>query len=199
MREFLSRALDDAEADDWFAGHVTHYEAAWTLFPDVLPALDRLATDYRHAILSNSSTGHQHRKLTALGVRDRFEAMVCAVELGISKPEAGAFHAACEALALSRTKWRTWATNRTSTRAAPSPPDSPASGSTAGAGADAPVSCGSPGSTSCGAAGRRYPFWSAGHLRVMFFLRRPSGRKIRPGSADRSEAPTRVAFQWAMV
>ncbi|MFD8963241.1 HAD family hydrolase [Streptomyces anulatus] len=100
VREFLSRAMDDAEADDWFAGHLVHYEAAWQLFPDVLPVLDLLAPDYRHAILSNSSTHNQHRKLTALGVRDRFESMVCAVELGISKPEAGAFHAACEELAL---------------------------------------------------------------------------------------------------
>ncbi|MFF0570594.1 HAD family hydrolase [Streptomyces sp. NPDC004041] len=100
VREFLSRVMTDAEADDWSAGHVSHYEAAWALFPDVLPTLDRLVPHYRHAILSNSSTGHQHRKLTTLGVRDRFEAMVCAVELGISKPEAGAFHAACEALAL---------------------------------------------------------------------------------------------------
>lgn len=100
VREFLSRAMEDAEADAWFAGHLFHFESAWQLFPDVLPVLDRLAPAYRHAVLSNSSTGHQHRKLTALGIRDRFEAMVCAVELGISKPEAGAFHAACEALAL---------------------------------------------------------------------------------------------------
>ncbi|MFJ1591606.1 HAD family hydrolase [Kitasatospora albolonga] len=100
VREFLSRVMEDAEADEWIAGHLSHFEAAWALFPDVLPVLDRLVPDYRHAILSNSSTGHQHRKLTALGVRDRFEAMVCAVELGISKPEPGAFHAACEALAL---------------------------------------------------------------------------------------------------
>ena len=33
-------------------------------------------------------------------MRDRFEAVLCAAELGVSKPEAGAFHAACEALAL---------------------------------------------------------------------------------------------------
>ncbi|MGW1203382.1 HAD family hydrolase [Streptomyces cyaneofuscatus] len=100
VREFLSRTMEDAEADAWFAGHLSHYEASWQLFPDVLPVLDRLVPAYRHAILSNSSTDHQHRKLTALGIRDRFEAMVCAVELGVSKPEAGAFHAACEELAL---------------------------------------------------------------------------------------------------
>ncbi|MFJ8853195.1 HAD family hydrolase [Streptomyces sp. NPDC102437] len=100
VRAFLTRALDDAEADEWFARHVTHYEAAWSLFPDVLPALELLAEGFRHAVLSNSSIQNQDRKLRRLGVRDRFEAVVCAVELGISKPEAGAFHAGCEALAL---------------------------------------------------------------------------------------------------
>ncbi|MFF8915674.1 HAD family hydrolase [Streptomyces sp. NPDC015032] len=100
VREFVSRALGDAEADDWFARHVAHYETAWSLFPDVLPALDLLADGFRHAVLSNSSIHNQDRKLRTLGVRDRFEAVVCAVELGISKPEAGAFHAACDVLAL---------------------------------------------------------------------------------------------------
>ncbi|MCX5163265.1 HAD family hydrolase [Streptomyces sp. NBC_00264] len=100
VREFLSRPLGDAEADGWFARHAAHYEAAWSLFPDVLPALDLLADGFRHAVLSNASVHNQERKLRRLGVRDRFEAMVCAVELGISKPDAGAFHAGCEALAL---------------------------------------------------------------------------------------------------
>ncbi|MFF8616934.1 HAD family hydrolase [Streptomyces sp. NPDC015350] len=100
VREFLSRPLTDEEADDWFGRHAIHYEAAWRLFPDVLPVLDELAGRFRHAILSNSSIRNQDRKLRTLGVRDRFEAVVCAVELGVSKPEAGAFHAACEAMAL---------------------------------------------------------------------------------------------------
>ncbi|WP_406501073.1 HAD family hydrolase [Streptomyces sp. NBC_01590] len=100
VREFLSRALDDAEADDWFARHAAHYEAAWSLFPDVLPVLDLLAEGFRHAVLSNASIQNQDPKLRRLGVRDRFEAVVCAVELGVSKPDAGAFHAACEVLAL---------------------------------------------------------------------------------------------------
>ncbi|WP_327370073.1 HAD family hydrolase [Streptomyces sp. NBC_01217] len=100
VREFLSRALEDDEADDWFGRHAAHYEAAWSLFPDVLPVLDLLADGFRHGVLSNSSIHNQERKLRRLGVRDRFEAVVCAVELGVSKPEAGAFHAACEALAL---------------------------------------------------------------------------------------------------
>ncbi|NED10661.1 HAD family hydrolase [Streptomyces sp. SID9124] len=99
-REFLGRAMDDDEADAWFDRHVSHYESAWALFPDAVPALDALAGTYRHAVLSNSALESQHQKLTVLGVRDRFESLLCAAELGVSKPAAGAFLASCEALGL---------------------------------------------------------------------------------------------------
>ncbi|MFF3553527.1 HAD family hydrolase [Streptomyces tsukubensis] len=100
VRTFTGLGLDDAEADAWFGRYITHYEAAWSLFPDTVPALDRLA-GYRHAVLSNSASEVQEHKLRTLGVRDRFEAMVCAADLGISKPAAEAFHAACEAVGLA--------------------------------------------------------------------------------------------------
>ncbi|MEW1569980.1 HAD family hydrolase, partial [Streptomyces sp. NPDC093509] len=100
VRVFLDRDLTDAEADAWYRRYITHYEAAWALFPDVLPVLDALAASHRHAVLSNSSLHVQDRKLRTLGVHDRFEAILCAAELGISKPEAGAFLAACESLGL---------------------------------------------------------------------------------------------------
>jgi putative hydrolase of the HAD superfamily len=98
---FLDQELTDAEADAWFQRYVGHYEAAWTLFPDVLPALDALAASHRHAVLSNSSLTVQDRKLRVLGLRDRFEAVLCAAELGVSKPKAEAFLAACDALELA--------------------------------------------------------------------------------------------------
>ncbi|MFF3456562.1 HAD family hydrolase [Streptomyces sp. NPDC002730] len=101
VRSFLHRELSDADADAWFERHVAHFEAAWSLFPDTVPVLDVLADEYRHAVLSNASIHNQDRKLRALGVRDRFEAVVCAVELGVSKPDAGAFHAACDAIDLT--------------------------------------------------------------------------------------------------
>ncbi|WP_067284336.1 HAD family hydrolase [Streptomyces jeddahensis] len=100
VRDFLEADLDDVEADAWFERHLGHYEAAWSLFPDALPALDALAGSYRHAVLSNSAAMHQERKLRVLGVRDRFETVLCAAELGVSKPAAEAFHAGCAALAL---------------------------------------------------------------------------------------------------
>ncbi|WP_328553216.1 MULTISPECIES: HAD family hydrolase [unclassified Streptomyces] len=100
VRVFLGEPLSDTEADAWFDRYITHYERAWSLFPDVLPALDALGASHRHAVLSNSSLLVQDRKLRVLGVHDRFEAILCAAELGVSKPAAAAFHAACEALGL---------------------------------------------------------------------------------------------------
>ncbi|MGC4983165.1 HAD family hydrolase [Streptomyces sp. DT193] len=100
VRVFLGESLSDAEADAWFDRYVTHYEGAWALFPDVLPVLDALVASHRHAVLSNSSLLVQDRKLRVLGVHDRFEAILCAAELGVSKPAAAAFHAACDALGL---------------------------------------------------------------------------------------------------
>ncbi|MGW6566871.1 HAD family hydrolase [Streptomyces sp. NPDC054975] len=101
VRDFLGApGLSAVDADAWFGRYVAHYEAAWELFPDAVPVLDLLAGDYRHAVLSNSSIHNQDRKLRVLGIRDRFEAVVCAAELGVAKPAAAAFHAACDALGL---------------------------------------------------------------------------------------------------
>ncbi|MFJ2112703.1 MULTISPECIES: HAD family hydrolase [unclassified Streptomyces] len=101
VREFVGVALGDREADAWFDRYVAHYEAAWELFPDCVGVLDRLSGEYRQAVLSNSSIRNQDRKLRVLGVRDHFEAVLCAAELGVAKPEAAAFHAACDALGLA--------------------------------------------------------------------------------------------------
>ncbi|WP_043266271.1 HAD family hydrolase [Streptomyces sp. CT34] len=99
-RTFLGTDLSDAEADAWFGRYVAHYEAAWTLFPDSGPALEALAPLVRQAALSNSSAANQERKLTTLGIRERFEAVLCADELGCAKPAPEAFLGACAALAL---------------------------------------------------------------------------------------------------
>lgn len=101
VREFLAEpAMSDAQADDWFGRYVEHYTAAWELFPDVVPVLDALAGGYRHGVLTNSSVANQDPKLRHLGLRDRFEVLVCAVELGVSKPDAAAFLAACSEMGL---------------------------------------------------------------------------------------------------
>ncbi|OON71525.1 HAD family hydrolase [Streptomyces tsukubensis] len=101
VRDFVGDRLGDAEADAWFERYFAHYQGAWRLFPDAVPALDALADGFRHAVLSNSSLAPQRRKLRALGVLGRFETVLCAAELGVSKPAAEAFLAVCDALALS--------------------------------------------------------------------------------------------------
>ncbi|MFG2288831.1 HAD family hydrolase [Streptomyces sp. NPDC048595] len=99
-RTFLGTELSDDEADAWFARYVAHYEASWVLFPDSAPALEALAPLVRQAVLSNSSTANQERKLAALGIRSRFEAVLCADELGHAKPAPEAFTGACDAIGL---------------------------------------------------------------------------------------------------
>ncbi|THA24332.1 HAD family hydrolase [Streptomyces sp. RKND-216] len=99
-RQFLGARLSDEDADAWFGRYVTRYEAAWTLFPDTVAALDALARSHRHGVLSNSSVRNQDRKLTRLGIRDRFEVLLCSDRLGVAKPDAAAFLAGCAALDL---------------------------------------------------------------------------------------------------
>ncbi|ARF57594.1 HAD family hydrolase [Streptomyces gilvosporeus] len=99
-RTFLGVPLSDDEADAWFGRYVAHYEASWVLFPDSAPALEALAPLARQAVLSNSGTASQERKLRALGIRGYFEAVLCSDELGHAKPEPEAFAAACDALGL---------------------------------------------------------------------------------------------------
>ncbi len=95
---FLGRTLDEAEADAWLGRYTALFEAAWTVFPDVIPTLD--VVHHRQGILSNSSTDHQERRLTALGLRHHFEVLLCSDQLPRAKPDPSAFLAACAAFAL---------------------------------------------------------------------------------------------------
>ncbi len=95
---FLGRTLDDVAADAWLRRYTALFERAWTAFPDVTAAL--AALPYRHGILSNSSTAHQERRLTALGLRHHFEVLLCADRLARAKPDPSAFLAGCEAFGL---------------------------------------------------------------------------------------------------
>ncbi|MFD5321292.1 HAD family hydrolase [Streptomyces sp. NPDC127098] len=99
-RAFLGQPLTDAEADAWFDRYLAHRAGHHVPFPDVLPALDALTPGYRHGLLSNSALSGQEAKLLALGIRDRFEVLVCSDELGHAKPAPEAFWAVCTALGL---------------------------------------------------------------------------------------------------
>ncbi|WP_329521553.1 HAD family hydrolase [Spirillospora sp. NBC_01491] len=98
VRGFTGQALSGAEADAWFGRYTALFEAAWTVFPDVPATLEALP--YRQGILSNSSTGHQERRMAVLGLRHHFEVLLCSDTLRCAKPDPAAFLAGCAALGL---------------------------------------------------------------------------------------------------
>lgn len=190
VRDFLGAPeLTAAGADDWFDRYVVHYQAAWELFPDALPVLDLLADEYRHAVLSNSSIHAQEPKLRALGVHDRFEAVLCAAELGVAKPAPEAFHAACTALGLAPEEIAYVGDQ----------PDTDARGAVeagllgiwldrADTGGQARAATDHRPPPAPRPARRGYPFWSTVHLRVMFFLRRgEQAERQEPGKRKPSK------------
>ncbi|MDX6743914.1 HAD family hydrolase [Actinocorallia sp. A-T 12471] len=100
VRAYLGPTTPDAQADAWFDRYLTHFEQAWTAFPDADPTLTLLTHPLRHAILSNSTTPLQERKLTTIGLRHHFEFLACSHEIGHAKPAPEAFHHACATLDL---------------------------------------------------------------------------------------------------
>jgi putative hydrolase of the HAD superfamily len=100
IRETIDPALADTEADDLFASYLARYEAAWTLFPDVLPCLDRLMS-FRLGIISNGRSDEQRKKLGRFGLVGRFEHILISEECGVAKPDQKIFRWACAAVRVS--------------------------------------------------------------------------------------------------
>jgi putative hydrolase of the HAD superfamily len=97
IRETVGERLSDRSAADLWSVYYTSYEAAWTLFADVVPCLDVLA-GYRLGIISNGQGAQQRRKLLRTGIADRFHVSVISGDHGCPKPQPEAFLRACSAL-----------------------------------------------------------------------------------------------------
>lgn len=91
-------AMTDDEVDAHFREYHRRYAAAWTAFPDVVPALTRLRENHRLAVLTNGDQDHQEGKLRTAGVDGLVEQVVATSTLGAAKPEAAAFHRALDRL-----------------------------------------------------------------------------------------------------
>ncbi|GDY11438.1 hypothetical protein LBMAG53_03150 [Planctomycetota bacterium] len=94
---FAAPDMEAAHADALFNDYLERYEAAWRLFPDVLPFLDA----HRHrglAIISDGDQDQQRRKLERTGIAGSFQAVVTADLAGCCKPDARIFQRACELL-----------------------------------------------------------------------------------------------------
>jgi putative hydrolase of the HAD superfamily len=101
-REFFAirgEVLDDGEVVAREERRMAAMQRAWQLFDDALPCLRALrAGGLRLAAVTNAAGEHQRGKLRALGLDGAFDVLMISDELGVAKPDAGIFHAACAAL-----------------------------------------------------------------------------------------------------
>jgi putative hydrolase of the HAD superfamily len=97
VKSLCSDSPDDREADERFRVYLEAYRNAWRLFDDVSPSLAALE-GIPLAIVSNAQSSHQREKLARLGLADRFQAVLTPDVVGVGKPNASIFLAACAAL-----------------------------------------------------------------------------------------------------
>jgi putative hydrolase of the HAD superfamily len=102
VRGFTGEAMDDAAARAWFAVYLTHFEASWTVFPDVVGTLDALADrGVAMAAFSNVHGEFTRHKLTRVGLSERFAVVWGTDDVGAAKPEAAVFEALCRELGVA--------------------------------------------------------------------------------------------------
>ncbi|WP_305782421.1 HAD family hydrolase [Symbioplanes lichenis] len=97
LRDFLGVSGTDAELDAVFAGYLRHYEAAWSAYDDVVPALTALAAaGVPAAVLTNGSKDQQRKKLERTGIAALLGPVFTVDDLGVAKPDPEAFRRACD-------------------------------------------------------------------------------------------------------
>ena len=78
--------MPDAEVDAIHEVYRAFYYGTWRLFPDALATLDAL-DGYRLGVISNGTSAQQRQKLAAVGVLDRFAAVMISEDIGVAKPD----------------------------------------------------------------------------------------------------------------
>ena len=92
--------LSSEDALAWFDRYMVGYRASWSLFDDVLPALDaleRAVPGIRLGVITNGDLVFQTEKLEAIGLADRMEHVIASGEVGVAKPAAAIFELAAAA------------------------------------------------------------------------------------------------------
>lgn len=97
LREILPghRTRADSDADDIFAAYLKRYEENWRLHTDVAECL-RALDGFSLGIISNGDSTQQRQKLTTLAIDAHFDHVLISGDIGVAKPDARIFHAACE-------------------------------------------------------------------------------------------------------
>ena len=78
-----------------FDDYLKVYEESWKAYDDVIPCLESLKGK-KLGIISNGDHAQQLMKLEKIGVKDYFEDVVTAGNIGIAKPNVKIFEMACE-------------------------------------------------------------------------------------------------------
>jgi len=83
------------DEDAWFEELYAHFAepGVWVLYDDAMRCLDRLASHFRLAVISNFDR-RLRRVLEDLGVAPRFERLFISSEIGCEKPDPGIFQQA---------------------------------------------------------------------------------------------------------
>jgi putative hydrolase of the HAD superfamily len=95
LRQVVDASLSDDDADRLFDEYHAEYQAAWTVFPDVLPCLSDLS-HVRVGVITNGNGQQQRLKLQRTGLIERFACVVISEECGFAKPNSEVFLHACE-------------------------------------------------------------------------------------------------------
>jgi putative hydrolase of the HAD superfamily len=99
LRDFLPEVgvtVAEPELDEVFAGYLRWFERSWRVFADVDDALAAVAAaGLATAVLTNGTIEQQHAKLARVGLAGRVGPVWTVEDLGLAKPDPGAFREAC--------------------------------------------------------------------------------------------------------
>jgi putative hydrolase of the HAD superfamily len=97
VREFLGRALDDAEADAALLPYLHAYQRTCFVCPDVAAFLERTRAIPK-VVVTNGERQQQLGKLARAGLDAHFVGVVTPMDCGVSKPHPDIFRAAVRLL-----------------------------------------------------------------------------------------------------
>ncbi len=98
IKDIFSEAdlqINDIEAEKKFQTYLINYEKSWKPYEDVIPCL-RSLQNYRLGIISNGDYNQQLLKLERMGIKDFFEIIITAGDVGVAKPDIKIFEIASE-------------------------------------------------------------------------------------------------------
>ncbi|GFZ29859.1 HAD family hydrolase [Clostridium zeae] len=91
---FSKIIVTDEEAKEIFEVYLKMYEENWKSFEDVISCLQGLRK-YRLGIITNGDLEQQCLKLDKLKIKDYFDIIITAGEVGVAKPDSKIFQIAC--------------------------------------------------------------------------------------------------------